>query len=395
MKIAFVAPFFGAKASGGAEAECRHTALRIAEMSGVDVDILTTCLKDLPHGLTNNFHSAGVSQDGLLTVRRFEAEAPDMSSFGCLNTFIINGGRPTPQEELQFISRHVNSIGLYRYIADNSDDYDWFCFVPYLFGTTCFGSQIVPHKSVLIPCLHDEGYARMQPVRDLFERVARIAFHTPAEMVLAEKLYGPARSSGQRLLIGEGIETRFESEPDRFREKFGIKEPFIFYAGRKDETKNVPELIKYYSNYKRNNSSDLKLILVGPREAVIPSDMKNDIIDLGFVSDQDKKDAYSAAMVLCQPSLNESFSIVMMESWVCGRPCLVHSGCGVTREHIERSGGGLYFESYSEFASAVDYFAENPEMCKRMGQAGKEFVNENFEWSVVIDRYLNVAFAKS
>jgi len=395
VKIAFVAPFFGAGASGGAESECRQTALRLAERDGVEVDILTTCLWDLAHGTTVNVHPQGVSRDHGLTVRRFQADVFELGPFAELNSRLIAGETLTESEERSFLARNVNSAGLYRYIAANADDYDWFCFIPYLFGTSCYGSAIIPEKSILIPCLHDEGYARMRPVRRMFAEVAGIAFHTPAEMKLAEEIYGSAPTARQRLLIGEGIETDFDSDPERFRKHFGMADPFIFYAGRKDETKNVPQLISYFSAYKRNNPGRLKLVLVGPCEAVVPADMADDIIDLGFVSDQEKKDAYSAALVLCQPSLNESFSIVMMESWVCGRPCLVHSGCGVTREHIDRSGGGLYFSSYQEFAGAIDYFVQNPDVCSAMGSAGKYFVNENFKWSVVIDRYLNIAFAGS
>ena len=49
------------------------------------------------------------------------------------------------------------------------------------------------------------------------------------------------------------------------------------------------------------------------------------LIDLGFVPIQDKYDAYAAAELLCQPSKHESFSYVIMESWLCERPVLVLS----------------------------------------------------------------------
>ena len=53
--------------------------------------------------------------------------------------------------------------------------------------------------------------------------------------------------------------------------------------------------------------------------------------DLGFVDIQDKYDITAAATLLCQPSKNESFSIVIMESSLCGRPVLVHEACEVTK----------------------------------------------------------------
>ncbi len=392
MKIAFVAPFFGARASGGAEFECRQTALRLAER-GIETEILTTCLLDLAHGITVNAYSQGVTRDKDLLVRRFAVNVYDPGPYGELNRRLINGETLSLQEERHFMARNVNSFDLYRHIASHANQYDWICFIPYLFGTSCYGTQICPEKSILIPCLHNEGYAHMQMVRSMFSRVARVVFHTPAEMQMADNIYGAAPRAGQRRLIGEGVELGFESDPDRFRKQHKIDSPFLLYAGRKDSTKNVDTLISLFATYKRTTPSDLKLILIGPREAAIPPDMTSDIIDLGFVSDQSKKDAYSAAMVLCQPSLNESFSIVMMEAWNCGTPCLVNRRCNVTREHIQRSNGGLYFETFSEFAGALDYMSNNPQMRAAMGRAGKDFVCANFDWPVVIQRYIDTAFA--
>ena len=55
-------------------------------------------------------------------------------------------------------------------------------------------------------------------------------------------------------------------------------------------------------------------MLIGGGELEIPTEIKNDVYDLGFVDLQDKYDAYGAATLLCQPSKNESFSFVIMES---------------------------------------------------------------------------------
>jgi glycosyltransferase involved in cell wall biosynthesis len=112
--------------------------------------------------------------------------------------------------------------------------------------------------------------------------------------------------------------------------KYGI-EPFLLYVGRKEAGKNVPLLIDYFAQYKRQYGGELCLVLVGKGAVEIPPDRRHNILDLGFLSEQDKLDAYAAALALCQPSCNESFSIVMMEAWVAGTPTLVHANCAVTR----------------------------------------------------------------
>ena len=77
-----------------------------------------------------------------------------------------------------------------------------------------------------------------------------------------------------------------------------------------------------------------------------------------------------------------------MESWIARRPVLVHADCDVTREHCLASGGGLYFRSYAEFAACVDRLRQDAPLADAMGSAGRRYVLENYEWPLVVDRYL-------
>ena len=95
----------------------------------------------------------------------------------------------------------------------------------------------------------------------------------------------------------------------------------------------------------------------------------------------------AAAALLCQPSHNESFSLVIMESWLCGRPVLVSSQCAVTKDFAKRSNGGLYFKDYFEFEGCVQYILQNPEAAAELGANGGAFVRENFEWDVIVEKY--------
>ncbi|MBU0677912.1 MAG: glycosyltransferase family 4 protein [Verrucomicrobia bacterium] len=390
MNIAFVAPFYGNRAAGGAESECRNTAIHLAA-TGINVEILTTCALDLQHDWNVNYYKQGESSENGLVIRRFRTEPVDLTPFAQLNQRMLTGGqRLSLDEEKQFIAMHINSFGLYRYLAEHHARYDWICFIPYLFGTTYYGSMLCGDRSVLIPCLHDEAYARMGLFREMFSRVGKVVFHAGSEQRLAQDLYGDL--NGRGILLGEGIDTEFESDGGRFRSKYGIEGRFILYAGRKHETKNVHTLVRHFSAYRKERGDDVRLVLMGPGSLSIPEDMEAGIVDLGYVPDQDKKDAYSAASVFCQPSLNESFSIVVMESWTCRTPCLVHGDCAVTREHVVESGGGLYFTSYGEFRGCLDYLLANGDAAGRMGEAGRRYVLSNYSWDVITRRYREMVF---
>ncbi len=252
------------------------------------------------------------------------------------------------------------------------------------------GPLIHPDRSVIIPCLHDEGYARMSAVRRAFESARAVVFHVPAERDLAAALYDFSRT--EPLILGEGIDTNWSADPARFRRTYGIEGPFILYAGRKDAGKNTPLLLQYFLRYlvDRGGAGGLKLVLIGALSADIPPDGREAVIDLGFVDSQDKYDAYAAAAVFVQPSVMESFSIVIMEAWLAGTPVLVHSGCAVTRGHVEAAAGGLHFADYPHFAECLDRLLASPELGRSLAAAGRAYVLANYSWPLVTDRYLRL-----
>lgn len=383
MKLAFVAPFFGAHAAGGAEAECRATALHLAER-GHEIDILTTCLLDLQHDWNVEAFAAGVSADGPLTVRRFRSDPVDTQRFARLN-LAVQSGRATPEEARAFTADHINSRDLYRWLADHHVRYDRVVFIPYLFGTTLYGSRLCPEKTILIPCLHDEGYARLPAVRDLFHRAARIVFHVEAEARLAETLYGPL--AGKSWIVGEGVDTVLQGDAARFRKTFAIGGPFLLCCGRKDASKNTPELLRYFAGSPAVRRHGLHLVLLGPGSVSLPPQAQGLIHDLGFVSHQDKFDAYAACSLFVQPSRNESFSLVLMEAWDFARPVLVHADCEVLRDHVLQAQGGLAYAHAAGFSATVDWLLSHPDAAVACGQSGQHYVRSRYAWPEVMHRW--------
>nr|MBP7185642.1 glycosyltransferase family 4 protein [Ruminococcus sp.] len=332
-KTAFVIPWYADDIPGGAEMELREVSSHLHK-AGVPVEILTTCVKEFGADWSTDYYKEGADSTSTgITIRRFKVRKRDAKAFDIVNAKLMKGMRITAQEEDIFLREMVNSPDLYAYMDEHKDDYGLFVFIPYMFGTTYNGAQVCPEKSVLIPCFHDEAYAYMKRFGEVFPRTAGMIFNARPEAELAERLYRFSESGTKTIVMGIGMDTDIVSAPDDFRRKFGINEPFILYAGRKDEGKNVHTLVKYYSEYIRRRDTYLKLVLIGGGSIDLPRDLVSSkrIIDLGFVDRQDKYNAQGAAEFLCQPSYNESFSLVIMESWLCGRPVLVHEECAVTR----------------------------------------------------------------
>ena len=390
-KIGFVMPWYGENIPGGAEMELREVASHLSE-AGADVEILSTCIMDAASDWNVNFHSEGTEKNAKgVTVRRFRVEKRNTAAFDAVNAKLMKGYPVSAAEEDIFLSEMVRCPRLYSYMKKHSDEYSVFVFIPYLLGTTYNGVKLFPGKSVLIPCFHDEGYAYISRYKELFPKTAGMIFNARPEAELAERLYGFSESGTRTIVMGIGMDMDIVPDAEAFRSKFGIEGPFVIYAGRKDEGKNVHTLVKYFAEYIKRRDTDLKLVLIGGGSIELPAELvkQGRIIDLGFVDLQDKYNGQAAAEFLCQPSRNESFSLVIMESWLCGRPVLVHSGCAVTKNFVSESNGGLYFGDYFEFEGCTDWFMENKEKAKLMGMNGGSYVRSNFAWDVIVNKYMS------
>jgi glycosyltransferase involved in cell wall biosynthesis len=114
---------------------------------------------------------------------------------------------------------------------------------------------------------------------------------------------------------------------------------------------------------------------------------RSDLVDLPHMSERDKQRLLRHALYLCQPSTNESFSIVIMEAWMVGAPVVVHGACPVTRHHVEQSRGGLYCSSMQDLAGVTKYFVAEGHTRERHAAAGAEYVRNQYSWRSVLERF--------
>lgn len=389
MKIAFVIPWYGDDIRGGAESECNHLAHCLSR-AGVDVEVLTTCVKQASDDRGKNTLSPGMHVEGGICVRRFRVKEQNLDKYHAANYKLYHGQAFTIEDEKDYFSEDINSPEMYEFIEKNCDEYDWFIFLPYLYGVVYNGMKSCPGKCILMPCLHDEPYAYMKLVKEEIEMAKGVIFLSQPEADLAFQLFDIKKEKAA--VLGAYVESGWENDCDaqRFRKKYKITSDYLLYAGRKDPGKKADMLISYFARYRDENpQSDLKLVLIGGGSLDIPQKYSTEIIDLGFVSVEDKHDAMAAAFCLCNPSFFESFSIVIMESWLAKRPVLVSEQCKVTTNFCLENNGGLYFDSYGLFKATVSYLLEHRDVSDQMGQNGFEYVQKNFVEESIKNKYLS------
>jgi glycosyltransferase involved in cell wall biosynthesis len=386
MKIAFICPWYGPDIAGGAEAECRRTAENLRQR-GLAVEVWTTCLRDFESDWSRNHYRVGDYQVNGVPVKRFAVTRRNAELFGSLNERIMGEEPLGRDEEKLFLEHMINSPGLYEHIRRHGPEY-LLVFIPYLFSTTYFGALIHPDRTFIIPCLHDEGYARLSLLQECYHRVRGLIFHTRSEMELGLERF--RLRPDQCHLFGEGIDTDLSPDPARFRQRYALEDPYVLYAGRRDAGKNTPLLMNYFALFKKRYPSPLRLVLIGNIPVRIPPERREDILDFGFVPRADKIDAYGGAALFCQPSVMESFSIVIMEAWLCGAPVLVNAGCPVTVEHCRESRGGLFFADYLEFENCLQLLLGRPDLSRTLAENGRRYVLDHFHWDRVCDQFIHL-----
>ncbi len=378
--IALVPPRYGLEILGGAERHMRGWAEQLVER-GYRVEVLTTCTASMADW--SNYYTPGVEQINGVTVRRFLSDAVNPEIFHSVLSKANRGEYVRYSDEQRLMQNNLQSSALTTYLRNNADEYLCAIFSPYLFGTTYWGIQALPDKALVLPCLHDEPAARLSIYREMLEGVTGMLPSTQAESDIASSVLGVINR--RRTLVGYGFDTHaILADGLAFRTKYNLPEQILLYSGRLERGKNVPLLLEYFTRYKSDHPGELALVLTGQGDVPLPN--RPDIIGLGTLPEAELPGAFAAALALCQLSLNESFSIVMMESWLQGRPVIVHADSAVTRSHVEQSGGGFVIEDYPSFRDAVQQLVQDPECVVQLGAAGRSYVVEQYAWPVVIDR---------
>jgi glycosyltransferase involved in cell wall biosynthesis len=385
IRLAVVAPRYPLGATvGGAETLLKSLAHQAAAL-GAQVDFLTTCARD--HFTWKNELEPGVRPDGPVRVHYFPVDDNrNIEAFLKAQGAICSGGTVTPSQENIWFDNNVNASALYAHLADHEDDYDAILAGPYLFSLTVRVAQQHPKKTILVPCLHDEDFAKLSTIAEMFRTVRKHLFNSEPERALATEMYGidPAAHN----VVGMGMEP-FTSDPARFRRNHKLDAPYVIYCGRREMLKGTPLLLHYIDAFRNRTGIDLHIVLTGAGDIDPPPRLKPALLDLGFVSEEEKHDAMAGAVAFCHPSVNESFGIVLMESWLAGRPALVHAGSKVLAHHCRTANGGLWFRHYPDFELQLKLLLDQPETATQMGSNGHAYVQREFSPDAIARKLAN------
>ena len=385
MRLLYVVQRYGREVAGGAELHCRQFATHLATR-GHDVHALTSCA--ISYVDWANEYEPGQDEVDGVTVHRLPVAAPrNHELFDSLNARVVWGYKPVPNHLQREWMRMQGPFvpGLQPWLAERARDYDVVIFFTYLYYTTWAGLPVAAGATatVLHPTAHDEPPFYLPLFDTTFRHPTAFAFSTDEERELVKRRL---HLSIPNRVVGIGFDLDAHGDGDRFRQRYGLGgDPFLLFVGRVDPGKGSDELYDFFVAFKRRNPSRLRLVIVG--DPIKPLPPHPDVVVTGFVDEQTKHDAYTAALALVQPSYFESFSMVLAESWIHGLPALVQGHCDVLVGQSRRSGGGIPYWGFAEFEAAVQLLLSDDGLGRSLGERGRQYVHSRYSWDAVMDGY--------
>jgi glycosyltransferase involved in cell wall biosynthesis len=168
----------------------------------------------------------------------------------------------------------------------------------------------------------------------------------------------------------------------------GVRRGSLLFVGNaEDYNKGIVYLLRALALLPASTSAHL-YIVGGPSsgQRVAPDEiMRLDIADrvtiVGRVSDEELAQWYRRAQVLVSPSLYEGFGLPAAEAMASGTP-VIASDAGALPEVVAHLETGIIVPAADEraLADAIASLLDDPERCRRMGEAGRARVLGRFTW---------------
>jgi alpha-maltose-1-phosphate synthase len=175
-----------------------------------------------------------------------------------------------------------------------------------------------------------------------------------------------------------------------------VHPPTVLFVGRAFERKGGPLLLKAFAKVLATLPG-ARLTVIGPElpPEGLPHELEGSVDWVGFLDKDSPGDkarleaAYRSATVFCLPTRFEPFGVVFLEAMMFGLPCIGPRAWAVP-EIIDHGRTGLLFtpNSAPSLAEELLKVLGQPDLARRMGDAGRKRVSDGFTWSHVVERML-------
>jgi len=169
---------------------------------------------------------------------------------------------------------------------------------------------------------------------------------------------------------------------------------YFFYVGALHPRKNIINLVKAFDLFKQETGSNMKLLLAGRmawktkalKKTIDAASAKEDIIQLGFVPNEDLPLLMGSAFALTYVSLFEGFGVPLLEAMASDIP-VITSTVSSLPEVVGDAGLKVNPNDPKEIAKAMVTLRQDFKLYNDLVEKGRERVKQ-FNW----DKYAEIVY---
>ncbi len=213
------------------------------------------------------------------------------------------------------------------------------------------------------------------------------------------RLIEPASLRAKARIIPNGVfleEINPLPERERFHANYPAlgNKPYILFLSRLHYKKGLDVLAEAFAEVAEHAAcGDLQLVVAGPdggargefERQVHLLGISARVHVVGALYGQEKLTALAGATCFCLPSRQEGFSVAITEALACGVPVVISRNCHFP-EVADAGAGEVVPLDCDSVAAAVVRVATNPDLRRRMGDAGRALVAANYTWKAIARR---------
>jgi glycosyltransferase involved in cell wall biosynthesis len=208
----------------------------------------------------------------------------------------------------------------------------------------------------------------------------------------------------QITVIGVGVELeRFAGADDAaVGQRYGIGErPLVAFIGQQGRNKGLDTLVLAMKQVWQE-MPEVRLLIAGATThftahlqeliltALSPAERER-IVRRDNFAEEEKPDLFAACDVFAYPSRYESFGMAFVEAWAAGKP-VVGCNAGAVPSVVSDGVDGLLVPvaDAASLGQALLRLLRSPALRQRLGQAGRQKVQQRYTWEIVTRRWREV-----
>ncbi|WP_321431193.1 glycosyltransferase family 4 protein [uncultured Methanolobus sp.] len=191
-----------------------------------------------------------------------------------------------------------------------------------------------------------------------------------------------------------GDKMKIDIDPGKIKEEYGIHPyaPVVLFVGRMNYQKGPDLFVKAISSVLANRW-DAKFVIIGEGEMRPECERlahEMNVMDschfLGYVDESVKKKWMNTCNLICVPSRNEPFGIILLEAWDAGKNIVATDAISLIDNFRD---GIIVYQNPDSIAWGINHVFNNY-ADGELGKEGQKLIGTRYNWDNIAETTVNV-----